>query len=416
MPPDVSVVIPTYNRAELLRRTLTALAAQRMPAERFEVIVADDGSGDHTRDVVRDFAGVLRMEYHFQNDLGFRAGAARNAGARLATAPVLVFADTGVLAGPDFLDAHLGAHRGRSGPARAVVGYTYGYRVDNPTPGLDVAAATMTPEEIVRSYDGSPALWDMRHPAYLVYGFDLRRSLLPWQFFWSVNCSVPAADFHAAGGFDEDFRSWGGEDLELGFRLFRRGLEFQIGYEAWAVDTPHPRATTADIDTNRGNILTFLYKHPEPIVELLWAWFMREQPWFGQNHDWYVETEYPRLSRAAAASRTVDVTGELAALRELPAGTRVAVLGCGGQLPGGVEPAALIDFDRQRLRELPAALSHSVHHAVGIRTVLPDDAVDLVFITSRLAPLWPRWGPLILAEARRIGRAVRGPLVAAEPG
>jgi glycosyltransferase involved in cell wall biosynthesis len=75
------------------------------------VIVGDDGSSDETAEVVRSFGQRLRMCYHFQEDLGFRAGAARNAGARLASAPVLAFLDTGSLASADFVRAHCEAHR-----------------------------------------------------------------------------------------------------------------------------------------------------------------------------------------------------------------------------------------------------------------------------------------------------------------
>ncbi|GAA2705451.1 hypothetical protein ACFY2R_19315 [Micromonospora olivasterospora] len=69
--------------------------------------------------------------------------------------------------------------------------------------------------------------------------------------------------------------------------------------------------------------------------------------------------------------------------------------------------------DDDLLRRLPADPAYPTHHAVGIRTVLPADAVDVVLVTSRLAPLWRRWRAHILAEARRIGRSVRGPLLEA---
>lgn len=108
------------------------------------------------------------------------------------------------------------------------------------------------------------------------------------------------------------------------------------------------------------------------------------------------------------------MTAELAHLRDtLPPGTRVAVFGCGGVLPAGFPSAELFDYDETLLQRLPA---DPTHHAIGIRTVLPDDAVDVVLVTSRLTPLWRRWRTHILAEAHRIGRSVRGPLLeAAEP-
>jgi glycosyltransferase involved in cell wall biosynthesis len=406
--PRIAVVIPTYNRVSLLRGTLDALVAQRLPATDFEVVVSDDGSTDTTRQVVAAFADRLRMRYHFQEDLGFRAAAARTAGSRLTSAPVLAFIDTGVLPGPDFLSAHLAAHL--TGPPAAVAGYTYGYRPGHPTPGLADAVRTMPPQEVVRSYGDSPDFWDIRHLAYARFRFDLDNSAVPWLLFWSVNCSVRAADFQAAGGFDEGFVGWGGEDLELGFRLFRHGLRFAVDRDAWAVDTPHPRRTADDV-SNKANILKFLHKHPEPVVELLWCWFMRDRPWFEGGHEWHVEDEYRALIAAAETTRTVDVTGELAQLRHVPAGTRIAVFGCGAQLPDCLPHAALFDFDPQ----IVASAHHPVQHVLGLRTTLPDASVDLVFITSRLRGLWDRWGSTILAEADRIGGHVSGPLPGCAP-
>ncbi|MFE0592185.1 glycosyltransferase [Micromonospora echinospora] len=409
--PLISVVIPTYNRSALLRLTLTALAGQRMPATRFEVVVADDGSTDDTRHTVESFADRLSLRYHHQEDLGFRAAAARNAGARLASADVLAFVDTGVLPGPDFLTAHLAAHQ-RPGPPRAVLGYTYGYRPADPIPGLAEAVRSRTPEEIVGMFGSSPDFRDDRYPTFASCGFDLARVPLSWQLFWSLNCSVPAADFHAVGGFDENFRSWGGEDIELGFRLDRRGLAFDVSREAWAVDTPHPRENRQETDPNPSNVLTILHKHPEPVTELLWAWFCRHLPQLEDTRAWHLRQELPAIRRAVTYVRNRDVTAELAHLRDtVPAGTRVAVIGCGGTLPPGFPPAHLVDFDDKLLRGLPADPAYSVHHGLGIRTVLPDDAVDVVLVTSRMTPLWRRWRAHVLTEANRIGRTVHGPLV-----
>ncbi|MEU8053336.1 MULTISPECIES: glycosyltransferase [Micromonospora] len=409
--PLISVIVPTYNRSPLLRGTLTALADQRMPAERYEVVVADDGSTDDTRQTVDAFADRLRLRYHFQPDLGFRAAAARNAGARLATGDVLAFVDTGVLPGPDFLAAHLAAHA-RPGPPRAVLGYTFGYQPGDPVPGLEAATRDRTPEEIVRTFGALPSFQDGRHATFASTAFDLSRVPLAWQLFWSLNCSVPAADFHTVGGFDEDFRSWGGEDIELGLRLDRHGLAFEVSREAWAVDSPHPREATVDTGDDPSNVLTILRKHPEPVLELLWAWFARHLPQLEDTRAWHLRQELPAIRRAVNRVRALDVTAELARLRDtVPPGARIAVFGCGGELPPGFPPAHLFDYDETLIARLPEDPTRPAHHALGIRTVLPDDAVDVVWLTSRMTPLWRRWRAHLLAEARRIGGSVQGPLV-----
>ncbi|XVS60924.1 glycosyltransferase [Actinosynnema sp. CA-299493] len=405
--PRIAVVIPTYNREALLQGTLEALVRQGIPAAGFEVVVSDDGSSDRTRGVVDGFADRLAIRYHFQEDLGFRAAAARNAGARLTTAPVLAFVDAGVLPGPDFLAAHLAVHDADPDAPTAVIGYTFGYRPDESAPVIETSAA-MTSEEAVRHYRESPDFADARHLAFERFGFDLSRCTVPWQWFWSMNCSVRAEDFRAVGGFAEEFRGWGGEDLELAFRLFRHGTGFAVSRDAWAVEAPHPKASASNPDSNTANLLTFLRAHTEPVVELLWSWFARLGTGLEVDHEWNVEDEHLLYLDALDEARPVDVTDELADLREVAAHKRVAVFGCGRDVPPWLDSAVLFDFDP----DVVNSARSEVRHAIGVRTTLPDDSVDLVFVTSRLRSVWGRWGAEILHEAGRIGTQVRSPLEA----
>ncbi|WP_431928592.1 glycosyltransferase [Micromonospora wenchangensis] len=397
--PHLSVVIPTYNRAETLRQTLEHLARQRMPTEMFEVIVSDDGSFDDTRAVVDDAAATLPIRYHFQPDDGFRAGAARNAGARMARAPILVFLDTGTFVAPDFLELLLAEHAGAR--RTALIGYSWGYDIDGTMPGLAEAMDGVLPEDVVARYRDVPSFADPRHRQFAAGDFDLGLLATPWVLFWSLNCSVRAEDFWRVGGFDEEFRRWGVEDLELGYRLFKDGVGFRLTRTAWGLHAPQGRDRDANMVDGKANVQPFLTKHPEPPVEIIWKLMQR-------TNLLDLEDNYRFLLAHAERVRAVDVTAEVE--RELshldPAGG-TAILGAGGRLPAGLRRAALVDFDADLLAKAASGSPHTAHHAIGLRTSLADDAVETVLLTSRLAGLWPRWGPDLLTEAHRIGRSVR---------
>src|SRR5436309_1290993 len=87
----ISVVIPTYNRSGLLRRSLGSLAAQTLPRDAYEVVVVDDGSGDATAEVCREFAARCRLRYFRIANSGISA--AKNLGVFASAAPLLLFFD-----------------------------------------------------------------------------------------------------------------------------------------------------------------------------------------------------------------------------------------------------------------------------------------------------------------------------------
>ncbi|MEV6805721.1 glycosyltransferase [Streptomyces sp. NPDC051132] len=416
--PRLSVVIPTYNREGLLDRTLASLVRQDLPASDFEVVVADDGSSDGTAALVRSYADRLRVRYHFQEDLGFRVAAARNGGARLATAPVLAFLDTGMIVGPDWVRAHLDVHA--AGRRQAVLGYSYGYNPANPCREMDGIVDTLPPEEVVRRLIDVPSFQDMRLPDYERFGFDPGRMAMPWVFLWTLNFSVPADEFWAVGGFDEDFTGWGVEDIELGYRLHRNGNAMVVSRAAWGIELPHERAYDAATVSILRNCQRFLDKHPGVQTELYWAASARAVSAGGLVDP--LEVEWEDLLAWTAAAEGRDAAGELAeSTRDLTGRDgdplRVAVFGCGAQLPAEWAHAnarfTLCDFDAEALRQAVAGAPATVVESVqlcGMRTPWADRQFDLVVITSRLAGgLWSRWGDHVLAEAKRLGGEVRAP-------
>lgn len=103
-PPDISVVVCTYNRAEILRRALASLAVQRCPTDlEYEIVVVDDGSTDHTADVVREANRCTQCRVIYVRESGRGVSAARNAGVAAAHGGWIAFTDDDQIARSDWL-------------------------------------------------------------------------------------------------------------------------------------------------------------------------------------------------------------------------------------------------------------------------------------------------------------------------
>lgn len=267
--PRVSVVVPTYNRMRLLDHTLRSLTRQSLPRERFEVLVVDDGSSDETPAVVESYRSRLPVRYFRQEDLGFRVAAARNVGITYASGDICVFVDSGVLLHSGCLAAHLAAHDSSDEPL-ALSGYVYCFDLD------DADAARMRqvidvhdPDATIARLAGKGTWLDIREGFYARYGDDFHHLPAPWLMFWCCNASARTEQMRAVGMFDEAFRSWGGEDLDLAYRLHRDGARVMVDRRATAIHYPHEK----DHDANmRGALANYRYmadKYRTPIVQVL---------------------------------------------------------------------------------------------------------------------------------------------------
>ena len=105
--PEVTIVIPTYNSAELLRQALASVRAQTVT--NWEAIVVNNHSVDHTAKVIEEFADARIQLVNFSND-GVIA-ASRNQGIRLARSPWVAFLDSDDTWAPDKLDLCLSVAR-----------------------------------------------------------------------------------------------------------------------------------------------------------------------------------------------------------------------------------------------------------------------------------------------------------------
>lgn len=116
----VTIITPTYNRADTLRDTLEALSKQTYPLTHYEVVVVDDGSSDSTQSVCESFDS-LRLRYVLQDHAG--GTRAKNTGALASQGELLVFLDDDITVVPHFLSCLAREHA--KGHSLVLVGTLY---------------------------------------------------------------------------------------------------------------------------------------------------------------------------------------------------------------------------------------------------------------------------------------------------
>ncbi|MGZ4408096.1 MAG: glycosyltransferase family 2 protein [Gaiellaceae bacterium] len=205
---DLSVVVPTYARAGSVRRLLAALSLQTLAPDRFEVVIALDGSRDGTLELVAGYAAPYRLSSIWLEHRG--RAAACNAAVRRAEARILLILDDDMEPAPECLEAHLEAHSG--GGRRCVLGAA-------PIELLPGAAP-------IASYFQTKFNTHLERLAEPEHHFVARD-------FYSGNLSLERELLLEVGLFDDSFTLYGNEDVELALRLRAAGAE--IVYEPRAL-------------------------------------------------------------------------------------------------------------------------------------------------------------------------------------
>ena len=201
---SASIIVPTRNRAELLKRFLPLLAEQSA-RDSYEIIVVNNGSTDSTAAVVSD-AAKKWTHIRMIDEPWLGSARAIHTGAAAAKSPILIFIDDDMSVGADFVARHLAAHR--ESPGDCVLGQILS------APG--------------------------RHPfeRMLAYIYDGPRNTLPYRQpepsdYWSGNVSMARELYFRLGGYDEEFAKIGyGKDIEFGMRLVAAGVKMRFVPEA----------------------------------------------------------------------------------------------------------------------------------------------------------------------------------------
>jgi len=210
-----TIIVTTYNWPDALRLSLRSILEQSITPD--QVIVADDGSGSDTAEMVEDILrpSTLRWRHVWHQDKGVRQSRIKNLAVKYSDFSYLIFVDQDVVLHPNFVADHLSmAHEGifLQGKRSLLPGY-------------------YTQKVLIDGSFITPPLWmrGLRNRKNSFRSSFLKRFFArPRKFQTSLrgcNLSMFKSDFLKVDGFDETFdESWGREDSDICYRMFHSGI------------------------------------------------------------------------------------------------------------------------------------------------------------------------------------------------
>jgi len=223
----VSVIIPTYNRWWILKKSLEALLNQSYPKDKYEIVLIDDGSTDDTKTMIESLSPSCKLKY-LRNEKRMGIPRTRNRGIRKARGEYIIFTDSDVVVIPDFIKQHMSYHK------------KYQHVIVN--------------GELIRVF----SFKQIGKKRKSIFDF----SLSP---FDTANVSVAKKHLLEVGGFDENLLAYGWQDLELGYRLRKAGLKCKrnqraLGYHYFKKKTLSDLPSLCEKEKTRGTSGALYYR------------------------------------------------------------------------------------------------------------------------------------------------------------
>lgn len=250
-PLQISVIISTYNQPAWLDKVL--LGYEKQAYTHFEVLIADDGSGEETKALIERHQqrGKLPIRHVWHEDRGFQKTAILNKATVEARFPYLLFTDGDCIPRADFLATHAKFAEP-------------GFLLSGGYCKLPMALSKSIKEEDISTQRCFDPQWLKAHGLKGSSQMRKLRAKGAWAIFWDsvtptkasfngCNTSIWKADVLAVNGGDERMQ-YGGQDRELGERLFNFGIKSkQLRHRAILLHLDHARGykTKESMDKNR---------------------------------------------------------------------------------------------------------------------------------------------------------------------
>lgn len=247
----VSVIVLCHNNYHI-NKVVDAIEKQLNKKD--ELFIVDDHSNEAVRALLERYNGT-NVKVLTPKTKGNRS-ANRNLAADMSSGELLLFVDGDVLLANDSIEL--------------VKSFDY-----SGISGLcgSVAAMRMTPEAIsiaTHNYFDEINIDSINFDSWHKLFPDFRNDkiILAWNHFYTAFSIIPREAFYNAGGFDESFIGWGGEDIDLGYRLLKQG-KLLISRDIRAVHIPHSRNIPQEELNGRRNMYKMLEKYRNRDMEEL---------------------------------------------------------------------------------------------------------------------------------------------------
>ena len=231
----ISILLATYNWPQALKLCLESLATQT--DKNFEIIIADDGSTESTKQVIESFKGShpAVIKHLWQEDQGFRKTKILNQAIAAAHGDYLVFLDGDCIVQPDFVERHRElAQKGHLVTGSRILLNQALTQELLSWPNWSFARFT---ENLIakRLSGGINKYWSLKIKLGNGSWRDYKKFV--WRRIKGCNMACWKTDAEAINGFDETMTGWGHEDADFVFRLQHHGIHRKSG--SWSTEVLH---------------------------------------------------------------------------------------------------------------------------------------------------------------------------------
>ena len=234
----VLILMATYNGAKYLDEQIQSLIEQKNV--QVDILVRDDGSTDNTFNILKKYESKLNLQYLYHPHNATGIAKSRNYGIKCSNSEICIFIDSGILVASDTVENFIKQHDKENDAA--VIGYVYGFdrHNENEKMLLNLNIDPYKVDDYFNILEKNDIL-DPREKVYRKLGDDLKKWPAPWVFFWAGFISVKKDTLIKLGMFDENYNTWGNEDLDLGLALYTNNIDISLERKCKCIHYPHEK-------------------------------------------------------------------------------------------------------------------------------------------------------------------------------